>query len=68
MELSGKLTILTGASRGIGRALEVELARSGCGLLLTALEGDELSALSQEIRRRFSVNVAGLLIPSRSPF
>ncbi len=57
MELSGKLTTLTGASRGIGRALAVELARSGCRLLLTALEGDELAALSQEIRRSFSVNV-----------
>jgi len=57
MELSGKLAIITGASRGIGRALAIELARSGCGLLLTALEGEELSTLSQESRGKFSVNV-----------
>jgi short-subunit dehydrogenase len=57
MDISNKIAIITGGSRGIGRALAVELAKSGCGLLLTALEGDELSTLSQEIRRRFSVNV-----------
>ena len=46
MDLSGKLAIVTGASRGIGQALAIELAKSGCGLLLTALEDDELSTLS----------------------
>ena len=57
MELSGKLTIITGASRGIGRALAVELARSGCGLLVTALESDELNHLLNELRA-FPVKVA----------
>jgi hypothetical protein len=57
MELSGKLTIITGASRGIGRALAIELARSGCGLLLTALERDELNHLLNELRA-FPVKVA----------
>jgi len=50
MELSGKLVIITGASKGIGRALAIELARSGCGLLLTALESDELNRLLNELR------------------
>jgi len=57
MQPSGKLAIVTGASRGIGRALAIELAKSGCGLLLTALEGDELSALSSELRIKFSVPI-----------
>jgi short-subunit dehydrogenase len=50
MELSGKVAIITGASRGIGRALAKELARRNCNLLLTALEKDELTSLSEELR------------------
>jgi short-subunit dehydrogenase len=50
MELSGKLAVITGASKGIGRALAKELARSSCGLLLTALEGDELASLANELQ------------------
>ncbi len=57
MELSGKLAIITGASRGIGRALAIELAKSNGSLLLTALEGNELSALSNELRSKFPVLV-----------
>jgi len=49
MELSGKLAIITGASRGIGRALAKELLRQNCGLLLTALEEDELASFSNEL-------------------
>jgi short-subunit dehydrogenase len=57
MELSDKLVIITGASRGIGCALAIELAKSGCGLLLTGLEGDELLALSNEVRSKFSAPI-----------
>jgi short-subunit dehydrogenase len=57
MELSGKLVIVTGTSRGIGRALATELAKSGCRLLLTALEEDELTALGNELRSAFSAPV-----------
>jgi hypothetical protein len=60
MEPSGKLAFLTGASRGIGRALAIELAKSGCGLLLTALEDDELSFLSNDLRSKFPISVATL--------
>jgi len=49
MELTGKVAIVTGASRGIGRAIVKELVKKRCGLLLTALEGDELSSLAKEI-------------------
>lgn len=57
MEPSGKFAILTGASRGIGRALAIELAKSGCGLLLTALEDDELSSLSNELHSKYPINL-----------
>jgi short-subunit dehydrogenase len=45
MKLTGKVAVITGASRGIGRATAIALARSGCRLLLTALESDELESL-----------------------
>lgn len=50
MKLTNKLAIITGASRGIGRALAIELAKSGCGLLLNALEKNELNDLTNELR------------------
>ena len=60
MELSGKLAIVTGASRGIGRALAIELAKSGSKLLLTALEEDELMALAKELRSKFSASIEAM--------
>jgi short-subunit dehydrogenase len=67
MELSGKLAIITGASRGIGRALAIELAKSGGKLLLTALEEDELSTLSNELRSKFSVFVEAMACDLSDP-
>jgi short-subunit dehydrogenase len=55
MELSGKLVIITGASRGIGHALAIELAKSGSKLLLTAFEEDELLTFANELRSTLSV-------------
>jgi short-subunit dehydrogenase len=49
MDLSGKVAVITGASRGIGRALAKELAKHNCNLLLTALEKDELTSLSEDL-------------------
>lgn len=57
MELAGKTVVLTGASRGIGRALSVRLARQGGNLLLSALEADELAAVVEEIRSEYAVEV-----------
>ena len=68
VELSGKVAIITGASRGIGRALAKELARHNCNLLLTALERDELTSLSEELKTcpvRVAFMAADLSDPER---
>lgn len=51
MEVRGKLAIITGASRGIGRSLSIKLAEAGCNLLMTALEEDELKVLVADVRK-----------------
>lgn len=42
IDLSGKIAIVTGASRGIGRAIALTLAQHGCGLVLNASQSKEI--------------------------
>ena len=41
--------LITGASRGLGRALALQLAQRGYDLLLVARSGDQLAALAEEV-------------------
>ena len=47
--LEGKVAIITGASRGIGRAIAVELAALGARCVLTARDTDALEKAIEEI-------------------
>jgi 3-oxoacyl-[acyl-carrier protein] reductase len=47
--LEDKIALVTGASRGIGRATAVALAREGAHVVITARAEDELNTLAQEI-------------------
>ena len=49
--LQGKSAIITGASRGIGRAIALRLAGEGAHVLLTARDASRLQALADEIAR-----------------
>jgi 3-oxoacyl-[acyl-carrier protein] reductase len=47
--LAGKIALVTGAGRGIGRAVAIKLAQSGCRVILTARTLDQLEQVQQEI-------------------
>ncbi len=50
--LSGKVALVTGASRGIGRAIALALASEGCRVVLCARGREALDAAVAEARKR----------------
>jgi len=58
--LKGKTALVTGASRGIGRAIAQTLAREGCDLILTARDKEALNEVAVSIAKAYAVEVAAL--------
>ncbi len=49
-DLGGKISLITGAGRGIGRAVALTLARAGSDVALVARSEDELQSAAREIQ------------------
>ena len=47
--LEGKVAIVTGAGRGIGKAISVSLAKAGCRIVLAARKREQIEAVQKEI-------------------
>jgi 3-oxoacyl-[acyl-carrier protein] reductase len=49
ISLEGKVAIVTGAGRGIGKAISVSLAKAGCRVVLAARTREQIEAVQKEI-------------------
>lgn len=59
--LEGKTALITGATRGIGRAVAIEFAKQGANIAFTSVRSGEMNkALEQELQT-YGVNATGYL-------
>jgi NAD(P)-dependent dehydrogenase (short-subunit alcohol dehydrogenase family) len=58
--LAGKRALVTGASRGIGKAIAAELAREGCSLVLVARHKPSLDQLAESLASTSRVETVAL--------
>ena len=55
--LKNKVAIITGGSRGIGKAISQRFAQEGCNLILVSRTESELQETAKSITKDFSVKV-----------
>jgi NAD(P)-dependent dehydrogenase (short-subunit alcohol dehydrogenase family) len=58
--LSGRVALVTGASRGIGKAIATGLASAGADIVMCSRDSQETRAASDQIARQFNVRCLAL--------
>ena len=49
MDVNGKVAIVTGAARGIGKAISIQLAKGGAQVIATDINEDDLGETYDEL-------------------
>ncbi len=65
--LRGKAAIVTGSSRGIGKAIALELAREGCSVCICARGAEMLALAAKEIREQTGAHIVEVVADVTTP-
>jgi short-subunit dehydrogenase len=57
LNLNNKTALITGASKGIGKAIAESMANEGCNLILTARSTDKLNELKVNLQKKHNISV-----------
>ena len=57
LNLNNKTALITGASKGIGKAIAESMANEGCNLILTARSTDKLNELKANLQTKHNISV-----------
>ena len=60
ISLKGKVSLITGSTRGIGRAIAEKLAAAGSTVIITGTSREKAQAVAKEISERYSVEAFGV--------
>jgi NAD(P)-dependent dehydrogenase (short-subunit alcohol dehydrogenase family) len=66
-DLSGKVAIVTGGTKGLGQAMAAGLASAGADLVITSRHADEAQAVADEIARDFGRRAIGMAADATVP-
>jgi NAD(P)-dependent dehydrogenase (short-subunit alcohol dehydrogenase family) len=65
LQLQGKRALVTGGSKGIGRAIAAQLAREGADVVIAARNEAELAAAARELAAETGRTVVGIVVDTK---